>query len=302
MNRVIAILSGLALCLCGQLSRAELVTALTNSNVLVNFDTATPGTTSAVNVTGLLGGDFLSGIDSRPANGALFGFAVNGTTGRLYSIDRATGAASLQSTISTALSGNFFGVDFNPTVDRLRIVSDTGQNLRVNVDTGAALVDGALQFAAGDPNVGTTPQVVAAAYSNNFGNAVSTTLYTLDLATQSLLTQAPPNAGTLNTIGSLSGILFPEAAFDISGMTGLAYAVLNGFELVQVDLTSGATSSLGAINAPGSIVGFAAPSVTAVPEPGSALLVALGSAAWIGIRRSSSSRQRSVAPRSPGNE
>ena len=120
-------------------------------------------------------------------------------------------------TISAALNGNFFGMDFNPTVDRLRIVSDTGQNLRVNVDTGAALVDGALQFAAGDPNAGTTPQVVAAAYSNNFGNAVSTTLYTLDLATQSLLTQAPPNAGTLNTIGSLSGILFPEAAFDIFG-------------------------------------------------------------------------------------
>ena len=76
MNRVLAILSGLAFCFCGQLARAELVTALTNSNVLVNFDTATPGTTSSVSVTGLVGGDFLSGIDSRPANGALFGFAV----------------------------------------------------------------------------------------------------------------------------------------------------------------------------------------------------------------------------------
>ncbi len=147
-------------------------------------------------------------------------------------------------------------------------------------------MDGALQFAAGDANAGTPPQVVAAAYSNNFATAASTTLYTLDLATQSLLTQSPPNAGTLNTIGSLSGVLFPEAAFDISGITGLAYAVLNGFELCMSIWASGATTSLGAINAPGSIVGFAAPSsITAVPEPGSALLVALGVAGWYGARR-----------------
>lgn len=286
MNKVLGLAMGMALFFVGQDARAELVTALTNNNVLVNFDTLSPGTTSSVTITGLVGGDFLSGIDSRPANGSLFGFAANGTTGRLYSVDRMTGVASLRSTISEALNGTFFGVDFNPTVDRLRVVSDTGQNLRVNVDTGATTPDGALQYAAGDPNVGTTPQVVAAAYSNNFATAVSTTLYTLDLATQSLLTQSPPNAGTLNTIGSLSGILFPEAAFDISGISGLAYAVLNGFELVQVDLASGVTTSLGAIDAPGSIVGLAAPSsITAVPEPSSVLLVALCAAGWHGLRR-----------------
>ena len=44
-----------------------------------------------------------------------------------------------------ALSGTAFGFDFNPTVDRIRVVSDTGQNLRLNPDTGAvAAVDGAL--------------------------------------------------------------------------------------------------------------------------------------------------------------
>ena len=286
MLKVFGLLCAVASLACSQSAQAEIVMALTNNNTLVSFDTASPNITSTVNITGLTGGDFLSSVDSRPATGELFGFAANGTTGRLYSINLNTGAAMLRSTISAPLSGNFFGVDFNPTVDRLRVVSDTGQNLRVNVTDGSTMIDAPLQYAAGDPNAGTTPQVVAAAYSNNFGNAVSTTLYTLDLATQSLLTQFPPNAGTLNTIGSLSGILFPEAAFDISGVTGLAYAVLNGFELVQVDLTSGATTSLGAINAPGGIVGLAAPSsITAVPEPGSGLLVAIGSAAWIARRR-----------------
>lgn len=267
-------------------ARAELLLALTQGNQLVSFDSGNVGVTSTVTIAGLQAGDVLTGIDARPLNNSLFGFAVNGTTGRLYSIDRLTGAATLNSTLNTAVSGNFFGVDFNPTVDRLRIVSDTGQNLRVNVDTGAALVDGALQFAAGDANAGTPPQVVAAAYANNSNGAATTTLYTLDLSTQSLLTQAPPNNGTLNTVAALSSILFPEAAFDISGMTGMAYAILNGFELASINLTTGEATSLGAINTPGNIIGLSAPvNITAVPEPSSIMLTVLGAAAVFGARR-----------------
>ncbi len=123
--------------------------------------------------------------------------------------------------------------------------------------------------------------MIAAAYSNNIAGTGSTTLYTLDLSTQSLLTQAPPNNGTLNTIASLSSILFPEAAFDISGVTGVAYAILNGFELSAINLTTGVATSLGAINAPGNIIGLSAPvGVTVVPEPSSLALMTLG-AAWI---------------------
>ncbi len=264
-----------------QQAQAEMLLALTQGNQLVSFDSGNTAATTTVGINGLLAGDLLTGIDARPANNTLFGLAVNGTTGRLYNIDRVTGLASLAATLDTAVNGNFFGVDFNPAVDRLRIVSDTGQNLRVNVDTGATLVDGTLQFAAGDANAGTPPQVIAAAYSNNIAGTGSTTLYTLDLSTQSLLTQAPPNNGTLNTIASLSSILFPEAAFDISGVTGVAYAILNGFELSAINLTTGVATSLGAINAPGNIIGLSAPvGVTVVPEPSSLALMTLG-AAWI---------------------
>ena len=35
-------------------------------------------------------------------------------------------------------------MDFNPVPDRLRVVSDTGQSLRINVDTGAVITDTAL--------------------------------------------------------------------------------------------------------------------------------------------------------------
>ena len=284
MIKLFQFLTGAMLVIAPAAANAELVTALTSTNQLINFDTATPGTTSTVNITGLQAGDVLGGIDSRPLNGILYGFAVNGTTGRLYSINASTGAASVSSVLNTAVNGNFFGVDFNPAVDRLRIVSDTGQNLRVNVDTGATLVDGSLQFAAGDVNAGTPPQVVAAAYSNNVASAASTTLYTLDLSTQSLLTQSPPNNGTLNTVASLSNIIFPEAAFDISGISGVAYAILNGFELSQINLLTGEATPLGVINSPGNIIGLAA-GVTAVPEPSSALLTALVFGAGYFVRR-----------------
>ncbi len=276
MQCKIILTTALLLLVGNRLAKAELVTALTNNNTLVNFDTATPGSTTSIAINGLNAGDFLFGIDARPATGMLYGLANSGGTGRLYSIDRFSGEATLRSTLSSTLEGSFFGVDFNPTVDRLRVVSNTGQNLRINVDTGVVIPDGNLQYAAGDSNAGTLPQVVAAAYSNNSAAAATTTLYGFDLSTQSLVTQSPPNAGTLNTVGSLSGILFAEAGFDISGITGLAYAVLNGFELAQVNLATGVTTSLGFINAPGSIVGLAAQSgsITAVPEPSSALLVA----------------------------
>ena len=62
------------------------------------------------------------------------------------------------------LSGDKFGVDFNPTADRLRVVSNTGLNLRLHRDTGAMVdgnraLDGAqpnatLADVAGDPNTG----------------------------------------------------------------------------------------------------------------------------------------------------
>lgn len=260
--------------------QAEVLRGLTSANQLLSFDSLSPDIVSSVSISGLTGGDSLVSIDQRPANGMLYGFAVNGTVGRLYSIDTTTGVASVASVLSEAANGNFFDIDFNPTVDRLRVVSDLGQNLRVNVVTGATTVDGALQFDPAGPNAGTPAAVVAAAYTNNVGNATTTQLYDLDLTTQSLLLQSPPNAGTLAMIGSLSGFLDANAAFDISGTSGLAYAVLNGFELSQVNLSTGETTSLGIISTSSSVIGLAAP--TAVPEPGTGglLLAALALSAF----------------------
>ena len=252
---------------------ASIIIALTQNNQLLQFDSSTPGSTSGpVSITGIGAGFNLVGIDARPSNNLIYGLAVSAdpAISRLYSLDRVSGVATLASTLSAPIMGGSFGLDFNPVVDRLRLVSDTGQNYRINVDTGATTVDGNLSFAASDPNAGTTPGVVASAYTNTAG-AATTTLYNLDLATQSLVIQTPPNNGTLITVGALNTIGFPEASFDIDGTTNQAFAVLNGFEFSSIDLTTGMATYIGDISTTSSIIGMT--SFSAVPEPTSFLLL-----------------------------
>src|SRR6187200_3326252 len=129
-------------------ARAELMTGVTTTNVLEAFDSATPGTIIvAVGVTGLQTGETLLGIDFRPANFALYGL---GSTSRLYTINTTTGAATqVGSAGAFTLSGTAFGFDFNPTVDRIRVVGNTGQNLRLNPNDGTlAATDTSLNGAA----------------------------------------------------------------------------------------------------------------------------------------------------------
>lgn len=261
------------------------IVAVNQSNQVFSFNSSDPSNTSTpVNISGLIAGDVLSGIDGRPSNGMLYGFARNDTVGHIYTINPITGAAVVVSTISASLSGDSFGIDFNPVADRLRLVSDTGQNLRINVDTGAATADAALNFAAGDPNNGVTPGVVAAAYTNSHLGALTTTLYDIDLATQSLVTQNPPNNGTLNTVGSLGGIGFPGTSFDIDGLTNMGYIVNNGFELSTIDLTNGNFNFIGDINSGSNIIGIAT-NISAVPEPTSVAVVAVTLGGYIWRRR-----------------
>lgn len=210
------------------------------SNQLVSFNSATPGTVNTIGtITGLQGGEEIVGIDFRPATGQLYAL---GSTSRLYVINKTTGAATLVATLSTPLSGTAFGVDFNPTVDRLRIVSNTGQNLRVNPNDGVTIVDGALN--PGSPNV------TAAAYTNNFNGATTTTLFDIDTTTDSLYTQNPPNNGTLVLVGALGVNVTDVNGFDISTGDNTAYAALTATALTSlytVNLTTGAATSVGLI-------------------------------------------------------
>jgi hypothetical protein len=142
-----------------------------------------------------------------------------GSTSRLYRIDPATGAATaIGAAGAFTLTGTTFGFDFNPVPDRIRIVSDTGQNLRANPNDGTAITDGVL-------NPG-TPSVTAAGYTNSVPNATATMLYVIDTGNDTLNVQNPPNNGTLVPVGSLGFDATGVNGFDISNSGNVALAAL----------------------------------------------------------------------------
>lgn len=221
-----------------------------NNNNLQIFNLTTPGTPVSKAITGLQAGENILGIDMRPATGQLLAL---GSSSRLYAINMSSGAVTSLSAapFATLLSGTTFGFDFNPTVDRIRVVSNTGQNLRLNPLTGdIAAVDMPL-------NPG-TPAVSAAAYTNNFPGATTTVLFDIDPSTDRLYAQNPPNNGTLVDIGPLGIDITADNGFDIGGTSNKAYAVLtvgSTTKLYSINITTGAATELTAF--PNGVRGFA---------------------------------------------
>lgn len=203
---------------------AERFFGVTEANRLVTFHSDSPGAIrSGVPITGLVDGDEgILGIDVRPADGALYG---TGTAGVLYRIDPRTGVATTVSqTPGFSVRGRRLGFDFNPVADRLRLVSEAGMNLRVDPNTGQGTADSSLAYAAGDPNAGKAPFVVASAYTNSIAGATATQLFGLDTARDALVLQAPPNDGVLRTVGALGVDAVSPAGFDIAANKGRAWA------------------------------------------------------------------------------
>jgi hypothetical protein len=187
----------------------------------VCFDEDTPSLARNIGaLSGLSNGDTrLVGIDFRPATGALWGL---GDAGGLYEIDVTNAAATRRSQLAVGLdAGANVDVDFNPTVDRLRIVTDSGQNLRVNVDTGMTTEDTDLNYPA-PVNINPSTGISAAAYTNNdLSPDTATTLFDLDTSLDQIAIQSPPNGGALVAVGKL--------LLDASGDIGLdIYSTVRG--------------------------------------------------------------------------
>ena len=264
-------------------TRAEVIRGVTTTNVFESFDSATPGTiNTAVAITGLQSGESVLGIDFRPATGVLYAL---GSTSRLYVINTITGAATqVGSAGAFTLNGTAFGFDFNPTVDRIRVISNTGQDLRLNPNDGTlTATDTALAYAVGDANAGATPRMVGAAYTNNINGAVATTLYDIDSNLDVLTIQNPPNIGTLNTVGPLGFDTSDLLGFDISGVTGVPYASMlapasSVSQLFTINLSTGAATLVGTIGGGLPLVDIAAPIGVTVPLPSAVGLFPLGAA------------------------
>jgi hypothetical protein len=254
--------------------RAEVVFGLTDDNNIVTFDSAAPGTILSTRaVVGLPSGlDRPVGIDFRPANSGLYSLS---TGGDLYRLDDAgsTFSAVLVGNIGTALIGSNFGFDFNPVPDRLRVVNDGDQNLRIIPDSAVTIIDGAI-----NP---TALNLVAASYTNSFAGATTTTLFAIDTLSASLVRSSNPNAGTYESVGSLGlGAIASDAhiGFDISGVTGIGYFSYDA-SLYTVNFDSGAATLIGGIGGRTgvSLVGLTiGPEAAVVPEPATWAMMILG--------------------------
>lgn len=265
-------------------SQGYTVYGLTTRDQLVKFDSSSPMMLSQQTfIQGLGSNESLLGIDYRPANGMIYGV---GSFGKIYTINPSTGMATFvanlfNSTTSTPimLNGSEFGVDFNPVADRLRLTSDAGMNLRINVASGATIVDGALNQSSG------MPYIVGSAYTNSDNDPTTgTTLYNIDSSSNMLTVQNPPNNGTQVGVGLLGVDITALAGFDIvrNGANNFAFAALQpsgtvGSMFASVNLTTGAATMLGNIGMASTSDSIAIRDITMmpVPEPATMIVMAL---------------------------
>ena len=244
--KTIALASALiASALTANSAQAGSIIGLVDGKTIVTIDPASRKVTAKADLKGTAS---LVGFDVRPADGLLYGVTADGA---VVTIDHKTGQATQKSKIAEMIKTNGdVTFDFNPAADRLRLMSSDGTSLRINVDDGKVTVDGSHKFKDGDANAGKTPKVVAGAYSNSLNpKPAATALYNIDSTTWTLVTQAPPNDGVLNTIGSLGFSASTPVAFNIVASAGDKNDawLATGGNLYSVDLKTGKATLAGKI-------------------------------------------------------
>ena len=239
--------------LLGACKSNQTIYALTATGSLIEFDTSDPTSlNNQVSVSGLDTDESLVQICFRPSTGVLYGLSSNN---RVVTIDTSTGTVSPVASsgfTSDTLASPIIGID--PVVDSMRVIA-TDVNDRVNL--GAGTLDAtatAVAYDSGDTNDGSTPALAALAYDNPAAGATSTTLFALDVTTQSLVrvgssgvnTTSTTDEGLLHTIGKLGVSFSSSAGFAITSDGKDAYAVLKtsgaASKLYTIDLGGGGAS------------------------------------------------------------
>lgn len=280
----------------------ETVAGITITNQVVTFNSDAPGTLLSTRpITGLMANDRVLGLDFRPLTNEVIAI---GESNFLYSLDIASGMATpIGSGFSPGLDGSPFtryGIDINPTVDRVRVVGANAANRRLNPVTGGAVAPAADTNLSYNPPIGfgLPPRAVAVAYTNSIANAPmgSTREFILDSLNNVLGEVGSQVGGNASFNGGVIASTFAvqlngatldfddNAGLDVSGATGIAYASLNLQNtpgaltgLYQINLANGQAMALGSVG------GDLIRDITVVPAPGAGAVIGL--AALLGLRR-----------------
>ena len=262
-----------------QMQAPELL-AVTASMELIRFQAKQPRQIlQRQRIRGLPADQQLVGIDFRVARGVLYALSRQG---QLYTLDVQNATLHPVGSAAMSLPVGSFGLDFNPTVDRLRVVGPGGLNLRLHPDTGQVVdgdpaqpgvqTDGKLHYAPGDAYAGRQPDLAAAAYTYNQHNDKLTTNYAIDKTLGTLVVQGSlegtqpvisPNTGQLHTIGTLGLGALADASLDISDVSNQALAAVRGIStsavtsLYQIDLATGRAAALGIVGEGEALLGIA---------------------------------------------
>lgn len=186
----------------------------TDGLTMASFWTNTPSLLNWVqDIQGLAAGAYAVGIDQRPQDNTLY---LLDNLGNIYTVaitttpQQAVNAVQV-SKLTVKLDGQFFDIDHNPAANRLRVVSDTGQDLRHNLADHTTVADQPLN------NGGVVANgVTAVAYTNNDLNGdTNTTLFDVDTTADQVVIQAPPNNGNLTATGKLTIDVNPNAGLDM---------------------------------------------------------------------------------------
>jgi hypothetical protein len=236
-------------------AQAEPIIGITGADAganLVRFDARSPSVVTTIGpLTGIVAGHSVRAIDRRPANDTIYVLSTNASNGfQLYTLNPVNAALT---PVGSGGTVSFtwpvrVSMDFNPAVDRLRVVTGTAQNLRLNPNDGTLVgEDVALAYVPGDPNAAANPPFpVGVAYDFNDNDpATSTTMYVYDFDTDAIGrvgsvggSPVSPNSGQITTIFTPPDFITNDGGvgFDVS-VTGNAY--LSYAPIVETGISGG---------------------------------------------------------------
>ena len=251
---------------CAANAHAANLVAINSSNQIGVFDASNIGDAIFTTISGDASGESFIGIDLRPSNNMVYGIT---RSNKIFTIDAYSGNSTFVAALANPVvaASKSYGFDFNPVADiggasSLRLVSSTGDNYAVNVNTGAVTLATSL-----------IPGFTGVSYTNsNASNPTlvpsSTALYYINSANDTLnVATTGFNNPSISIIGSLGIDILSANGFEIDS-NGIGYAAVNmdnGFlksELIRINTMTGQAEWVSTFN--GTINGL---TVAPVPEP-----------------------------------